>query len=374
MLLIEIVCPDSYFSFQILTKEALRQLSLYTKTNEHFQCYYRTGNEPIFKKNQSLAKTINYLFWPLLCIATCWMIFIICCTRWLVNRVGERSGHDLRLHQFQLACEEGNVEKLSKYLVSRHMKTPLDEKCNLKHFRRHPTVDINDKNEMNVASLRCAISGRKNTLTSKSHLECIELLLIHGANIQGVAISQKDNRPDSLSTTVIYLCSKKPHLKWYALSLTRLLIAAGHQFNELGENYLLHLLLTEAICNESEQNSEEQFMRKWGIEIFSKQSLMDGLEKVHIDVNDLEPKYKERATDFIEFISASSKEIDTLQQMSRKKIRKYLLELQPNRNLYFLVTQIPLPINMITFLLFDFKPPKLSYYDYSAIYFEESVV
>ena len=301
-----------------------------------------------------------------------WVATIICCSKHLTSRIINL--HGPRLRQVQLAYEEGDVEKLSKYLVSRHLKTPLDAKCNLQHFRQNARVDINDKNTKNVSSLRCAVLGRKYAMISKSHLECIELLLIHGANIKDVTRIQKENFPDALSVIVLYLYAKKARLKWYALSLTRLLIAAGHRLNKLGEEFLIHLFLTEAVCYEREQNDEENFMKTWGIDMFSQQSLAEGIEKLNIDERDLESAYRERAKDFIAFISASSMEVQTLQHLTRRKIRDHLMELQPNRNLYFLVTQTPLSMNIIKYLLFDLKPPKLSYYDYSKTYFEESVV
>ena len=356
--------------FQTFTKEELRQL--YTGLHQEFECYHKLGTYPTLKKTQSPAKMVNYVFWPVLRMVVFWITMTICCSKHLTSHIINL--HGPRLHQVQLACEEGDVEKLSKYLVSRHLKTPLDAKCNLQHFRQNARVDINDKNINNVSSLRCAVVGRKYAMISKSNLECIELLLIHGANIKDVTRIQKENFPDVLSMIVLYLYAKKPQLKWYTLSVTRLLIAAGHKVNRLGESFLIHLFLMEAICNEREQNDEENFMRTWGIDMFSQQSLAEGIEKLNIDERDLESAYRERAKDFIAFMSASSMEVQTLQHLTQRKIRDHLMELQPNRNLYFLITQTTLSMNMIRFLLFDLKPPKLSYYDYSKIYSEESVV
>ena len=133
---------------------------------------------------------VNYVFWPVLSMVVFCVATIICCSKHLTSHIINL--HGPRLHQVQLACEEGDVEKLSKYLVSRHLKTLLDAKCNLQHFRQNARVDINDKNTKNVSSLRCAVLGRKYAMISKSHLECIELLLIHGANIKDVTrISQQ---------------------------------------------------------------------------------------------------------------------------------------------------------------------------------------
>ena len=340
--------------------------------NESFQCYDAKEHTPIYKKVQSLANTVNFLFWPILSIAVCWTAVICCCYKLFIKNV--QSVGTLRLFQFQLACEEGNIENLSKYLISRHVKTPLDEKCNLQHFRRNATIDINDKNGLKVSSLRCAILGRKYKLTSKSHLECIELLLMHGANVQDATLPPKENMPDGLTIIVVYLYSKKPHLKWYALALTRVMIAAGFKMNALGQKYLVHLLLTESVCNETEQNAEEQFMRVWGYEMFPRQVLAEGIETLGVNMDDLQPAYRERANDFITFVSTRSKEVESLQHLCRLKVRQHLMEQQSNRNLYFLVTQTALSINMIKYLLFDLKPPKLSYYDYTTIYFEESFV
>ena len=244
--------------------------------NESIQCFLAKEHSPIYKKVQSLADTVNFIFWPVLSLVVFWMILIVQCYRCFIRKV--QSADTLRLFQFQMACEEGNVEKLSKYLISRHLKTPLDEKCNLQHFRRNATIDINDKGELKSSSLRCAIRGRNYKLTSKSHLECIELLLIHGANVQDATPSPEENMPDGYGLTIIaeYLYWKKPHLKWYALALIRVLIAAGYKMNALGQKGLVHLLLTESVCNETEQNTEEQFMRLWGYEMFPRQILAEG--------------------------------------------------------------------------------------------------
>ena len=340
--------------------------------NKSFECFISKEHTPIYKKIQSLKDTVNFIFWPILSIVVCCTAVIVCFYRLFMKNV--QSADTLRLFQFQMACEEGNIEKLSKYLVSRHVKTPLDEKCNLQHFRRNATIDINAKNGLRYSSLRCAVLGKKYKLASKSHLECIELLLIHGANVQDATFPPKENMPDGLTIIAVYLYSKKPHLKWYALALTRVLIAAGYKMNALGQKYLVHLLLTESVCNETEQNTEEQFMRLWGYEMFPRQVLAEGIETLDVNVGDLQPAYRERANDFITFISTGSKEVGSLQHLCRLKVRQHLIEQHTNRNLYFLVTQLPLSINMIRYLLFDLKPPKLSYYDYTTIYFEESFV
>ena len=319
-----------------------------------------------------MADTVNFLFWPILSFVIAWTAIIISCYRWALNKV--QSAGALRFYQFQLACEEGNVENLSKYLVSRYVKTPLDEKCNLHHFRQNPKIDINDKNGLKVSSLRCAILGRKYKLTSKAHLQCIELLLIHGANVQDAMLPPKDNMPDGLTVIVVYLYSKKPNLKWYALSLTRILLASGFQMNRLGHKLLVRLLLTEAVCNESEQNVEEQFMRTWGCDMFPRKALAKQIDKLDINVDDLKPEFRQRASDFITYISDYSKDVESLQHLCRLKVRQHLMEQHPDRNLYFLVSQTPLSVNMVKYLLFDLKPPKLSYYDYTSLYYADSFV
>ena len=280
--------------------------------NESFQCFLSKEHLAIYKKVQSLTDTVNFIFWPILCVFVSLMIMFVRCCKSDIKNVDT-------LGLFQMACEEGNIENVSKHLISRHLKTPLDEKCNLQHFKRNATIDINAKNGSKYSSLYCAIRGRKYELTSKSHLECIELLLIHGANIQDATPPPEENMPDGLTIIADYLYSKKPHLKWYALALTRVLIAAGYKMNALGQKSLVRLLLTKSVCNETEQNTEEQFMRLWGYEMFPRQVLAEGIETLDVNVGDLQPAYRERANDFITFISTRSKEVRSLQHLCRLK-------------------------------------------------------
>ena len=350
--------------FQKLPRTALQKLLLYAARNATFQCFY--GNGTIFKKTQTLAVTVNFLFWPILSLIIMWIAVTIDCYRETIS-MKKVSGRALRF--FQLACEEGDVEKLSKYLVSHYMKTPLDEKCNLHHFRQNPKIDINDKDNRNWSSMRCAILGRKYKLTSKAHLQCIELLLIHGVNVQ-----DDEFLTDSLEREVVYLYSEKPNLKWYALSLTRILLASGCQMNRLSHKKLISFLLKEAVCNESEQNVEEQFMRTWGCDMFPRKDLAQEMDELDINVDDLKPEFRQRASNFITDISDYSTDVESLKHLCRLKVRQHLMEQHPDRNLYFLVSQTPLPVTMVKYLLFGLKPPKLSYYDYTTLYCVDSFV
>lgn len=374
----------SLYIFQEFPTEAMSELYWHKRLDQEFECYHKSAwagvhtlsRTAIYRKTQSLTKVVNFMFWPIACIVVCWSVVIVLCYRRFIRKVDVTSTFEKRLSQFQMACEEGNVENLSKYLVSHHLKTPLDSKCNLQHFRKNPTVDINDRNSKNSSALGCAFMGRKFTLISKSNLECIELLLVHGADVQNIlSLQPRENLPDGVACILLHIYSKKHHLKWYALATTRILMAAGYELNSLGEKKLIHLFLTESLCASNvNENKEEYFMRNWGFEMFSQKGLIEALDTLNIDINDFDSECREKAADFLSFVTTAARDIRTLQHLCRIKVRKILMESHPNRNLYFLVSQTPLSINVIRYLLFDLQPPKPSYYDYTAINFEESFV
>ena len=54
--------------------------------------------------------------------------------------------------------------------------------------------------------------------------------------------------------------------------------------------------------------------------------------------------------------------LPSLQVLTRKYIRGYLLDLHPQNNLYFLIVQLPLPCNVIDYLTYGQRPPGIGHF------------
>ena len=323
------------------------------------------------KENRNLTKVVFFMFLPLLVLFV--YTLVVCIKINLTVCKARKEKEDLdEFVSFRLAAREGNKEDLIKYLTTK-VKTPLDIKNNTESFKSDDAMfQIDYKNPKGINVFHTVILAKQLKLVSRSHVECVEILLSHGVNVQDAfpwKSSKNSVHPYGLALFVSMVYKQNRIHKWYALKIMEILLAAGYKMESLEEHHLLTFLM-ENYC---EGNSIETrfFVESLDFSAFRPHILRQVIEELHIvtdtDTEDLQVHVKQ----FLESVVTGLNKVQSLQVLTRKSIRTNILDNHPENNLYFVVVQLPLPRNVIEYLLYGQKPQGIGHF---IGYSEESVV
>ncbi len=318
------------------------------------------------KENGGLPKVVFFMFLPLF-VMTIYATVVCIQINLTVSKVRKENKDLDEFSSYRLAAREGNKDDLMKYLSTK-VKTPLDVKINTETFKSDDVMfHIDYKNSKGITVLQTVILAKQLKLVSKSHVECVEILLSHGANVQDAfPLKSSENSEQkehlyglALFVTIVFL--KKPIHRWYALTIMKILLAAGYKMETLEEYLLLKFLMK----NYYEDNSMETrfFVESLDFSVFQPHVLRQVIDQFNIENDDTATEDTElHVTHFLESVRTRAHSIQSLQKLTRQCIRAYILDIHSKNNLYFLIVQLPLPCNVIEYLLYGQRPPGIGHF------------
>ncbi len=273
-----------------------------------------------------------------------------------------------RLSELILYAERGDFKHVIEFIHQHHttntMRTTDDRILNCITWiksRIRLRIDINGRDQTGKCALFCAVHGKNYQFISESNLECVDVLLHHGVDV----ISAFDESDRSLQNQelygmtyfVCYIFDSKPLKKWYALSIMNRLIAAGYILDHTQEYQLLSFLFRKYY---EDLDVELMFLLESTVDF-----AMFRREIVGHAIRQLLHEYQDNDYDNDDDWSRSRKkcyltnllddicQIDSLQSMSRTFIRRYLLNCNEEINLFIITQNLPLPLLMSKYLLFN---------------------
>ncbi len=274
------------------------------------------------------------------------------------------STHHLRkrhnLTNFISYAGKGDLQNLITCLDT-FVESPLKNQAGWT-YRFRAVVNINDKDSETYIE-RCALTATINIKDDQamtdSRVKCVEVLLAHGANVQ---IRFSSHR--RLASLVTDFFATRSRQKLYAMTITKKLLAAGYQMTHREEQDILTLLLEKYWEGTSIQ--VKFFVESLDMGIFTENVVKQCIRNLlHSQVNVSETNNVEgdERRQFLESQLEKFSDVQSLQISCRTFIRRHLLYIHCDKNLYFLIMQLPLPSTIIRFLLLScYTLPSHSHY------------
>ena len=116
------------------------------------------------------------------------------------------------------------------------------------------------------------------------------------------------------------------------------------------------------------------FVESLDFSAFRPHVLRQVIEGLNIEADNTEENTEDlklHVKQFLESVLSGLNKVQPLQVLTRKCIRANMLDIHPENNLYFLIVQLPLPRNVIEYLLYGQKPQGVGHF---VGYSGESVV
>ena len=333
------------FPFQYLSRREALPLTVYLKTNTSFSCYVIQNGQEIdvlYKRSVSFIKAFNGVFWPTIVLFGSLLMTVSASYQKYMSTRRVRQRHNLS--QFISYAEKGDVQNLVKCLDN-FVESPLKNQGGWTYrFKAVVNIDDEDKN-LGLCALGAAVYIKENQTMTDSRIKCVEMLLAHGANVQYCL-------PRRLAFIVTEIFINRPVQKLYAMTIIKKLLAAGYQMAHQEQQDILTHLLKKYWEGTSIQ--VKFFIESLDMSIFTadviKQSVRNLLHN-HDNISDSNTNHLEDRRQVLGSILERYSGVPSLQVSCRIFIPRHLLCIHCDKNLYFLIKQLPLPSPITRFLL-----------------------